>query len=245
MALTNTPDVLGDDIIRIMAGTNTNEMPTDFTGSVEIQECVNKMPQFFPDRENIEYKVLASKQSRNLLGARASIDGTVSAYYEKMLYDAHVQMLEWQTDEDGAGCFWLIWYIESEERTVAVRCKVDDKIKTPEDEAGALNLKEIQITNVDEAIEEQGNVFADLTKIDAPTVTATGSDLTITRATGAVSYEVYEVSEDKYTFVGSVVQPESGNVDFVVSGAGDYVVKAIGDGGTYSNSDYSEAVTVA
>lgn len=152
--ITETPDVLGDDIIAILKGTKENTMPTDFTGAVYIQECVNKMPQFFPDREKIEYNVLASKQSRSLLGSRASMDGSISAYYTKTLLDGHKAMLTNQSEE--VGCFWLVWYIESEDRTVAVRATVDDKLKTPEDESGTLNLKEIQITNIDEAIEVVG-----------------------------------------------------------------------------------------
>lgn len=152
--LTNTPDVLGDDIIAIMAGTTDNKMPTTFTGAMYIQECVNKMPQFFPERDTQDYKVLASKQSRSIMGSRASMDGSISAYYTKMLLDAHNKMVEFQKGE--AGCFWLIWYIESEDRTVAVRATCDDKIKTPEDESGTLNLKEIPISNIDEAIEVAG-----------------------------------------------------------------------------------------
>lgn len=154
--ITETPDVLGNDIIAILPGTKTNEMPSVFTSAVYIQECVNKMPQFFPDKETVEYKVLASKQSRSLLGTRAGIDGSISAYYTKTLLDGHKAMLTEQAKDPG--CFWLVWYIESENRTVAVRATVDDKIKTPEDESGTLNLKEIQITNVDEAIEKEGKL---------------------------------------------------------------------------------------
>lgn len=156
MSLTNSPVVQGDDIIAVLAGTTTNVMPSTFSDAVYIQDCVNKMPQFFPDKEKTEYKVLASSQARSMLGARASMDGTISAYYTALLLQAHAKMVEEQAKE--AGCFWLVWYINSEDRTVAVRCKVDDKIKTPEDESGSLNLKEIQITNIDEAIEAQGKV---------------------------------------------------------------------------------------
>lgn len=157
--LTNTPQVLGEDKIAILAGTATNVMPTstELTTALRIEQIVNKMPQFFPDREKIEYKVLSSKQAKSLLGSRASMDGTMSVYYTAELLAAHTKMIEEQ--EKTAGCFWLVWYIKAEDRTVAVRATVDDMIKTPEDESGGLSLKEIMITNTDEAIETMGDAF--------------------------------------------------------------------------------------
>ena len=151
MPLTSTPQVGGGDIIAIVAGTADNTLPTTFTDAKYIQSCVNKMPQFFPDKEKIEYKTLDSKQAKSLLGGRGSIDGAISAYFTTELLEAHTYMVTQQ--ETAAGCFWIVWYIDSENRTVGVRATCDEKIKTPEDESGNLNLKEIQISNIDEAVQ--------------------------------------------------------------------------------------------
>lgn len=157
--LTSTPNILGEDKIAILAGTETNTMPdkTLLSDSIRIEQIVNKMPQFFPDREKLSYRTLDSTQEKSIQGARGSLDGSISVYYTKALLDAHLKMIEFQTDT--TGCFWLVWYIKAEDRTVAVKVTADDKIKTPEDESGGLSIKELMITNCAESIQIQGDAF--------------------------------------------------------------------------------------
>lgn len=194
--LTDVPEITGDDIIVIAASkgagagnaftdidytteyklTSTDPAPATDTW-MQIQETVNTMPQFFPDRETIEYRVLASTQARQKLGVREAIDGAIAVYYTNILLKAHQLMIGWQsaTEEEAVaangrpGYFWLVWYIASQNRTVAVRCNVDDHLKTPENESGELEPFDLQITNVDEAIETNGletNLSAALTADD-------------------------------------------------------------------------------
>lgn len=245
MADTNyTPSILGNDIIKIAKGTTANTMPTDFSGAIEMQEFVNKMPQFFPDKESLDYKVLASTQSRSILGARGAVDGVITVQYCAATLTAHTQMVAWQLED--SGCFWLLWYITAEDRTVAMRCTVDDKLKTPEDESGGIDTKEIQITNMDEAIQATGNSTGSVIQITAPTASATLGVIAITGATGAVSYEVYKYANETYILKGTVVPLDIGEgASFTVYENGTYYVKAIGDGGEYSNSDYSTAITIS
>lgn len=155
MALTNVPTVLGEDIIAIIPGTETNDFPTDFTNAIYIQDSVNKMPQFFPDRETKEYKVLGSKQAKKLQGGRGAVDGNIDAYYVKIFADGYAKMIEYQNQP--AGCFWIVWFINAEQRTVALRATVDDEIKTPEGESGDDSVKPFKITNVGDAIQYKGD----------------------------------------------------------------------------------------
>lgn len=155
--LTKTPLISGDDIIKIVQGTDTNDFPTVFTDAIELQLFVNTMPQFFPDVERNTYRVRGSIAERSMSGGRGSMDGAISVYYVSALYDAHVKMLEWQLE--ATGCFWLLWYIRSEDRTVAVRVTADMKLKTPEGESGGLTPLDLAVFNIDESIEKQGNAF--------------------------------------------------------------------------------------
>lgn len=159
MALKQTPQIAGEDIVAIYPGTTTNTPPKTNENMFQIKDTINKMFQFFPDREKIAYKVLDSTTERSLQGSRGSIDGSISAYFTTDLRTAHLKMLEWQIAP--AGCFWLKWYIKSEDRTVAIRLTVDDMIKTPEEESGSLSLKELTVSNVGDAIESQGNTIGE------------------------------------------------------------------------------------
>lgn len=157
MPLTTTPQVLGEDKVFILPGTVANTMPTDYSSVIaDAEEFVNKMPQFFPEKEKIEYKVLASKQARNILGSRGAIEDPLTIYYTSAFLAAHAQMVDWQ--DDSAGCFWIVWYIKSQDRTVACRFTIDEHVPTPSEESGGLEPIEISLANVDEAIEASGDV---------------------------------------------------------------------------------------
>lgn len=168
MALNTTPAILGEDKVYILPGSTTNVMPTDFAQAYAIQEFTNKMPQFFPEKEKIEYKVLASKQARNVLGSRAAIEDPLTAYYTAGLLQAHVYMKAWQLE--ASGCFWIVWYIKAQDRTVACRFTIDENIPTPVEESGGLEVVEIALANKDEAIESTGDVTGSAT-LGALTVT--------------------------------------------------------------------------
>jgi len=155
MTLNTTPQILGEDKIFALPGSTTNVMPTVFTEAVELHEFVNKMPQMFTEKEKIEYKVLASKTARNILGARGAIEDPLTVYYTSGLLAAHAKMLDWQ--DDPAGCFWLVWYIAAQDRTVACRFTVDENIPTPTEEPGGLEVVELALANVDESIEATGD----------------------------------------------------------------------------------------
>lgn len=155
MTLTTTPQILGEDKIFALPGSATNVMPTNFASAVSLQEFVNKMPQMFTEKEKIEYKVLASKTARNILGARAAIGDPLTMYYTSDFLAAYAQMLAWQNAT--AGCFWLVWYIASQDRTVACRFTVDSNVPTPTDESGGLGVIELALANVDASIEAIGD----------------------------------------------------------------------------------------
>ena len=178
--VTEVPKISGDDILKVAKGTKENtwdavKLALALSGEDaprDIHECVNSMPQLFPDRESIEWRVLASTQARTILGAREAISDPMSVYFNVYLLNAHAKMVEWQniTDDDASGVSggssWLVWYIKSQDRTVAVKVTVDDHLKTPEGESGELEPFDMPISNVAETIEMQGNLFAELDALD-------------------------------------------------------------------------------
>lgn len=161
MALTTTPQILGEDKIYVLQGSASNVMPTNFASAIAMQEFVNKMPQLFTEKEKIEYKVLASKSARNILGSRSAIEDPLTVYYTTGLLAAHLQMVAWQAES--AGCFWLVWYIAAQDRTVACRMTIDESIPTPTEESGGLEVVELAIANVDATIEASGDVTGSAT----------------------------------------------------------------------------------
>lgn len=217
MPLTTTPQILGEDKIYALPGSATNTMPTDFASAVELQEFVNKMPQFFTEKEKIEYRVLASKQARNILGSRAALEDPLTVYYTSALLSAHAQMVDWQ--EESAGCFWIVWYIASQDRTVACRLTIDENIPTPSEESGGLEPVEIAIANVDEAIESSGDV----------TGSATLGTITVTCVDGTAAGTTLVTTSPSEPFGQSAVYKTAASVtlpalnDTVVVGSGNWM----------------------
>lgn len=237
--LKSTPEISGEDIVFICNGTADGQMPSssELANALQIQECINAMPQFFPDKEKIEYNVLASKQSRSMLGSRASMDGNITAYYTSLLLQAHTKMLEYQMGERGS--FFLGWYIKAEDRTVGANITVDDKLKTPEGTSGELSTKEIMVSNTSESVEVQGNVFDnELTPLQMSLVTnnSVSKKITWTTVINAVGYAVYKDMR-------LVARLNEDTVEFSYgANTGTYYVKALGDMVTYSDSETKSIV---
>lgn len=217
MPLTPTPQILGEDKIYILPGSASNVMPTVFTSAIAAQEFINKMPQFFTEKEKIDYKVLASKTARNILGSRAAIGDPLTVYYTSAFLQAHAQMVAWQAET--AGCFWLVWYIKSQDRTVGCRLTIDDHAPTPTDESGGLAPIDIVIANVDESIEASGDVTG-TASLQALTVTCTDGVTAAMTAVSVAPAEPYAMSA-VYKTSASVTLPALNDV--LVVGTGNWL----------------------
>lgn len=171
MALGNQPQISGDDVIAIAKGTldkKTIPVSTDF---IELEGCINKIPNFFPSREIEEYKVLDSIATLSIQGQRPAIDGTLDIYLNKSFGDAYVQMIEWQNAEEtidpdatpnpdyAYNYFWFAIYKKAENRTIYCPCTIDDKLPNSTEESGGLDIYSLTLTNVGEALEEAGDTL--------------------------------------------------------------------------------------
>lgn len=83
-----------------------------------------------------------------------------------------------------------------------------------------------------------------LTKLDTPVISAENNTILITRVDNATSYTIYSISDEIYTYIGEIVQPLTGNIEYEVENIGTYVVVATGDYLKYKNSDYSNEVEI-
>lgn len=231
-----TPTVSGDDKIVILPGTTTNTMPTDFSQAVYMQECVNTMPQMFPEKESQEYKVLASKQARNIPGSRGAIEDPINVYYTVDLLTAHAKMVSFQNQ--AAGCFWIMWYINAQDRTVACRMSVDDHISTPTEESGGLDTLELKISNVGETIEATGDLIGDpvLRQVSVTSIAGTTGNTIINTDPSFVAG-----LSTLYKTGASVTLPAYDDV-ITTSGAGSYTPFA--SGMEYSATDGNDFAVV-
>ena len=83
-----------------------------------------------------------------------------------------------------------------------------------------------------------------LTKLDTPVISAEDSTILITRVDNATSYTIYSLSDEIYTYIGEIVQPLTGDIEYDIENTGTYVVVATGDYLKYKNSDYSNEVEI-
>ncbi|MEG0138198.1 MAG: hypothetical protein RR708_04365 [Bacilli bacterium] len=152
---TTVPTTTGGWSVKLGAGTSTNVIPTVLTDFDEIGDIINKLPNFFPTPEKLEYKTLDSKQTKSIQGGMPPIDGPLSVYFSSRLFEVHKRMVTFQNDATKGNCFWLVVNYKDEKRTVYCRCTVNEKIPTSQEESGSLTPVELSLSNIDEAVEEK------------------------------------------------------------------------------------------
>lgn len=176
MALGNQPKISGDDIIAISKGTKDKTVIPASTDFIKLVECVNKVPNFFPSREVEEYRVLDKIQTLSIQGQRPAIDGTLDIYLNKSFGDAYLKMVDWQNQpaeiegdmeameqnpDYAYNYFWFAIYKKAEDRTIYCPCTIDDKLPNSQEESGGLDIYSLTLTNVGEALEENGDTITD------------------------------------------------------------------------------------
>lgn len=159
------PYIQGGDLIMLMPGKKDNVFPTTSeittaktSGIVGLENIVNIMPNFFPNRDVLERNVLGSQQALASNGMRPRVDGTMNIYWDDELsLEAWEFMQEQQFGE--ASCFGILWYERVFNRTTFCLCTTDDEFPNATGTGGDEALVELPLLNDQEAISKMGNAF--------------------------------------------------------------------------------------